>query len=107
MSLTSLNVVRCEALFASSMQRCDDAELDSVRTVITRAVRELGIRGCAAQVAQEFGDHPDMAVLRMCWARGVVALLYGLDDDSTDPAGSHRGPTGVASTRRGKARRQA
>jgi len=35
----------------------------------------LGRRGCAAAVAQEFGDHPETAVARMRWVRDQVARL--------------------------------
>jgi hypothetical protein len=31
-----------------------------------------GSDGCAAVVAAEFGDHPEVAVRRMCWAREEV-----------------------------------
>lgn len=77
MSQLSLNTLRCEALFASTLQRSDDLERGQVQAVIMAAVRELGPRGCAARVAQEFGDHPDTAVLRMRWACGLVDRLYG------------------------------
>lgn len=33
--------------------------------------------GCAGQVAQEFGDHPDTAAIRMRWAQATVAVLQG------------------------------
>jgi hypothetical protein len=36
------------------------------------ALRRLGIRGCAAEVAGDFGDHPDVAVTRMTWALAMV-----------------------------------
>jgi hypothetical protein len=28
-------------------------------------------------VAQEFGDHPETAVTRMCWARAVAREVFG------------------------------
>jgi hypothetical protein len=46
-----------------------------LQDAITVTVRRLGSRGCAAAVAQEFGDHPETAVLRMRWARDQVRLL--------------------------------
>jgi hypothetical protein len=36
---------------------------------IDRAIGRLGVRGCIARMAQEFGDHPDAAATRMRWAR--------------------------------------
>ena len=68
----NVNAVRCEALFASALQRSDDPTLTEVRDAIQRAVRDLGSLGCAAWVAQEFGDHPETAILRMRWARHAV-----------------------------------
>ena len=79
MTPLNINTVRCEALFASSLQRSDDATPAQVQAAVLAAVRAWGSRGCAAQVAQEFGDHPETALPRMQWARDVVARTYGLD----------------------------
>src|SRR5262249_48791165 len=48
-SMTRLNVIdaRCEALFASGLQRSDEPTAQEVTAAISRAVRELGTRGCA------------------------------------------------------------
>jgi hypothetical protein len=73
MSHLNLNDVRSEILFASALQPSDLPTAAQVRTAITQTVRRLGTRGCAARVAQEFGDAPDTAVTRMRWARRVVA----------------------------------
>jgi len=35
-------------------------------------VRRFGAGGCAGQMAQEFGDHPDAAARRMRWVRQLV-----------------------------------
>jgi hypothetical protein len=55
----------------------DDPGAGQIRQAIARAVREFGSRGCAARVAQEFGDHPETAVARMRWARQAVAETFG------------------------------
>jgi hypothetical protein len=72
-----ITAVRSEALFVSAVQRLDDPSAGQVRQAIARAVREFGSRGCAARVAQEFGDHPETAVARMRWARRVVQETFG------------------------------
>ena len=36
-------------------------------------VAAYGGSGCAARVAQAFGEHPEAAVTRMRWARTMVA----------------------------------
>lgn len=71
---TRLNVTdaRCEALFASGLQRSDTPDADRVAEVIGHAVRQLGTRGCAGRMAQEFGDHPEMAADRMRWVRQLA-----------------------------------
>jgi hypothetical protein len=73
----SINAVRSEALFVSALQRSEVPSVDQVREAIAEAVRALGGRGCAARVAQEFGDHPEVAVVRMRWAREVVEATFG------------------------------
>jgi hypothetical protein len=73
----SINAVRSEALFVSALQRSDNPGTGQVRQSVARAVREFGSRGCAARVAQEFGDHPETAVARMRWARQVIEETFG------------------------------
>ena len=64
-----ISALRADALFVSMLQRSDDPSTGQVRNAIAAAVHELGGQGCAEQVAQEFGDHPETAVVRMRWAR--------------------------------------
>jgi hypothetical protein len=73
--MTRLNVndARCEALFASGLQRSDAPTPDSLAEVIRHTVRKFGIAGCASRMAQEFGDHPDAAASRMRWIRQLIA----------------------------------
>jgi hypothetical protein len=73
----SISAVRTEALFVSALQRSDEPTGDQVRQAVAAAVRRFGSRGCAALVAQEFGDHPELAVGRMRWARGVIHDVFG------------------------------
>jgi hypothetical protein len=71
-----INTVRSEALFVSALQRSDDPDAGQVRQAIAGAVRAFGSRGCAARVAQEFGDHPETAVTRMRWACRLVDEMF-------------------------------
>jgi hypothetical protein len=73
----SMDDERSEALFASALQPSDDPGAAQVRRTVTEVVRRVGVRGCAERVAQEFGDHPELAVARMRWARGLVAAAFG------------------------------
>jgi len=72
--MARLNVdgARCEAPFASELQRPDAPTADSVTEAISRTVRRLGTRGCAGRMAQESGDHPQAAAGRMRWIRQLA-----------------------------------
>ena len=70
------SAVWADALFASMLQRSDEPSAGQVRNAAAAALRAYGGRGCAARVAQEFGDHPETAVARMRWARGVVGEVF-------------------------------
>ena len=71
-----LRGLHADALFASRLQCCDEPGAAQVRQAITAAIRAFGRSGCAGQVAQEFGDHPETAVLRMRWARAVADAVF-------------------------------
>ena len=80
------SAVWADALFASMLQRSDEPTAGQVRQAVAAAVRAHGSRGCAARVAQEFGDHPEIAVARMRWARGVVGDVF-----AAPPGRAHEG----------------
>jgi hypothetical protein len=73
----SIRAAQAGALFVSPWQRSDEPSAGQVRRAVAAALREFGSRGCAGQVAQEFGDHPELAAARMRWARRVVAEAFG------------------------------
>ena len=87
--MTRLNLTdaRCEALFASGLHRSNTPTAEMVAEVIRHTVRQLGTRGCAGRMAQEFGDHPEMAADRMRWIRQLVGELSA-------PASAQRGSRG-------------
>ncbi|GAA2660750.1 hypothetical protein [Paractinoplanes durhamensis] len=66
-----------EALFVSSLQPSECPSNRAVEQAVTAMLLLHGSEGCAAEVATEFGDHPDTAVRRMHWVNeeltGVVA----------------------------------
>ena len=67
-----------DALFVSALQCTDEfrcsGELSTgqIQEAIAAALRAFGSAGCAGRVAQEFGDHPDTAAVRMRWALAVA-----------------------------------
>ncbi|MEU8980658.1 hypothetical protein [Streptomyces sp. NPDC048309] len=65
-----------EALFASTLQFTESPSPDKVRRAVGTTLRRLGVRGCAARMAREFGDHPDTAVARMRWALETIHAAY-------------------------------
>src|SRR5919112_1227579 len=72
-----LTAARAEALFTSRLSTGSRPAYTVVDEAIRVAVRAHGgVRGSAADVAAEYGDHPELAVPRMRWARGVVEHLY-------------------------------
>ncbi len=73
----SISIARADALFASALQRSDEPSAAQVRQAIAAAVRAFGARGCAARVAQAYGEHPETAVLRMRWVRTAVTGVFG------------------------------
>jgi hypothetical protein len=72
----SASAVRADAVFASDLQRRDDPSAGQVRQAVGAAIRAFGCSGCAGRVAQEFGDHPETAMIRMRWARSVVRRAF-------------------------------
>jgi hypothetical protein len=64
-----------DALFVSTLQCSEAPSAGQIRQAINAALRACGASGCAARVAQEFGDHPETAAARMRWAREVLAGL--------------------------------
>jgi hypothetical protein len=72
----SISTARADALFASALQRSDQPSAAQVREAIAAAIRAFGARGCAAQVAQAYGEHPETAVTRMRWARATVTGTF-------------------------------
>jgi len=68
--------IRIEALFVSDVQRSQQPTPELIRAAVTETVERLGVGGCAALVAQEFGEHPDCALGRMRWARRAVRTAY-------------------------------
>jgi len=87
---------RAGALFASPLQRSYDPSAGQVRQAIATAIGAYGARGCAARVAQAYGEHPDTAIVRMRWALAAVASAFG--GSQTEPTRPASGPYTVPGT---------
>ncbi len=88
----TFEAARAGALFASTLQPSGSHSPGQIRRAVKTTLQRLGVRGCAARVADEFGDHPDTAVARMrtCGhlpsrADRGVGLSSGHDQNAQDP----------------------
>jgi hypothetical protein len=73
---STVEALRAEALFVSPLQSSESPAPDQVLRAVATTLRRLGISGCAAQMAGEFGDHPDTAAARMSWALATIRAVY-------------------------------
>jgi hypothetical protein len=72
-----LTAARAAALFVSDLSATGQPTDVLVHAAIKQALKTHGgARGCAADVAAAYGDYPELAALRMRWARRVVEDLY-------------------------------
>jgi len=88
-----LRIAACQAdaVFASALQRRDEPSAAQVRQAVAAAIRAFGYCGCAERVAQEFGDHPETAVIRMRWARAVARDAFAESASAPGPRAAARG----------------
>jgi hypothetical protein len=78
-SIDRLTAARAEALFTSPLS----ADLKLTRAEVTDSIRRAvrahgGTRGCAIELAGEYGEHPETAIPRMRWALRVVEATYAV-----------------------------
>jgi hypothetical protein len=80
-------------LFASPVQPSQCASQAAIRSAIEAQLRSVhgDPAPCVQLVAQEAGDHPDLYLDRMRWARTSVARAY-----ADRPAGNAGRPSGAA-----------
>ena len=83
MHCLSIDGFQADAVFTSGLQRGDEPSAGQVRRAVAAAIRAFGYSGCAERVAQEFGDHPETAVIRMRWARAVAREAFA--DSASEP----------------------
>ena len=88
MTYPGIDAVRADAVFVSGLQRYDEPSAGQVRQAVAAAIRAFGCSGCAGRVAQEFGDHPETALIRMLWARGVARESFANSPPDNQASGS-------------------
>jgi hypothetical protein len=72
----TFEAARAGALFASTLQPSGSHSPGQIRRTVAATLQRLGVRGCAAHMAGEFGDHPDTAAARMSWALAAIGTVY-------------------------------
>jgi hypothetical protein len=72
-SSTLLTVARARALFVSDLSIQSAPTRAEIEAVVRRMIRvHGGTRGCVAEVASAYGEHPELAAPRMTWALQTV-----------------------------------
>ncbi len=76
MTALDLNAARAEALFVSTLSAAEPHDRAELKAAIAAAVRDYrGVAGCAAQMAEAYGESPEWAAWRMRWARDAARPL--------------------------------
>jgi hypothetical protein len=73
--ISTVQELAAEALFVSYLQPSECPSRQTVEEAVTAMLLRHGSDGCAAGVAEEFGDHPEIAVRRMNWVRRELSGL--------------------------------
>jgi hypothetical protein len=64
-----------EALFVSDMQPSECPSQHDIEQAITAMLLCYGSDGCAAELAEQFGDHPEASVRRLSWVHSELACI--------------------------------
>ena len=83
---STAQTLRAAALFASTLQASEHPSAEQVRWAVATTLQRLGTAGCAARLAGEFGDHPELAATRMAWALATIRSDYPMADSVLAPA---------------------
>jgi len=73
--ISTVQDLAAEALFVSYLQPSECPTRQTVEETVTAMLLRHGSDGCAAGVAEEFGDHPEAAVRRMHWVHQELTML--------------------------------
>jgi len=73
--ISTVEELAAEALFVSCLQPSECPSRKTLEDTVTAMILLHGTEGCAADVAEEFGAHPESAVRRMCWVHDELRLV--------------------------------
>jgi hypothetical protein len=72
----TITAARAAALFVSDISATDRPSRAQAEHAIVRSIHAHGgSRGCVADMAAYYGEYPDLAAMRMVWARTVAQGL--------------------------------
>jgi phosphoribosylamine-glycine ligase len=72
-----LAIARTEALALATVSRNEPLDRAAADKAIRASIRTHGgTRGCAAALAEAYGDYPETTCPRIRWARLTVTALY-------------------------------
>jgi hypothetical protein len=74
--ISTVRELAAEALFVSDLQPSECPTGKKLEDAVTAMILRHGSDGCAAGVAEEFGDHPEVAVRRMTWVCGELETVF-------------------------------
>jgi hypothetical protein len=74
--MTATTAERAEALFVSCLQGSQTYTAEEIRKAVDEMLERLGATGCAARLAQEYGEHPDEAMRRMHWVLATTKATF-------------------------------
>ena len=77
---TMMMATRAEALFASWVQGSQMPTVEQIRTAVAETLSRLGASGCAARMAEEYGEHPTEAARRMIWVLAAMRAAFADTD---------------------------
>ena len=73
--ISTIEELAAEALFVSDLQPSECPSRKTLEDTVTEMILQHGTEGCAGEVAEEFGDHPESAVRRMCWVHEELRIV--------------------------------
>ena len=78
MTTHTIDPVLAMALFVSDASQSSHLDDGTIRDTAAHTLDRLGPDECYARAAEVFGDHPEVAVGRMAWARELCSRALSL-----------------------------
>ena len=73
--ISTVEELAAEALFVSCLQPSECPSRQTLEDTVTAMILLYGTEGCAEEVAEQFGDHPESAVRRMFWVHAELKII--------------------------------